>query len=291
MANPNPKIKKEGKKYHFEFSLSFVFFSTLGLIFLLGWIFILGILVGRGFLPKGVKTLSELRVPITKFQDMVSGKTPSHVDLLKDSEKDPKFTFYDELSRKKEEVAKKNDQSPDKNIVQPRTEIKHTKPTSEEKVSPVIKEKSETILPKMPQKMTREAESTAPDKTIVEKSRPSKETTLTKKDQSITARQLDKKTPIKKPDKGLIAQPRKQETNYLYALQIASLKSEIKAADMVNRLENLGYPSYFYKSYIEGKLYYRVRCGPFKTEKEANDFKKLLLKRENIKSFISKIAK
>ncbi|HOP48365.1 MAG TPA: SPOR domain-containing protein [Desulfobacteraceae bacterium] len=235
MANPNPKIKKEGKKYHFEFSLSFVFFSTLGLIFLLGWIFILGILVGRGFLPKGIKTLSELRVPITKFQDMVSGKTPSHVDLFKDSEKDHKFAFYDELSRKKEEVAKKNDQSPDKNIVQPKTE--------------------------------------------------------TKKDQSITAIQPDKRAPIKKPEGNLNAQQGKQEADYVYALQIASLESEIKAADMVNRLVNLGYPAYFYKLYIKEKLYYRVRCGPFNTEKEANDFKKLLLKRENIKGFISKIAK
>ena len=101
------KRKKEGK-YSVEFSLLSLFFWGLGSFFLLVWIFVLGILVGRGFLPEGVKTLSELKTPIAKLQEMVTHKE-SDDDLahLKKMNKEPKFEFYDELSAKKEKALKK----------------------------------------------------------------------------------------------------------------------------------------------------------------------------------------
>ncbi|HEN20607.1 MAG TPA: SPOR domain-containing protein, partial [Desulfobacteraceae bacterium] len=134
-------------------------------------------------------------------------------------------------------------------------------------------------------------ETAAPEKTTVGEIQQSKDKDLKKKSQLITAGRTDKKPTARKSEDNLVTKPGQHQTEYLYALQIASLESEIKAADMVSRLESLGYPAYFYKSYIKGKAFYRVRCGPFKNEKEAGDFKKLLHKRENIESFISKIAK
>ena len=100
------RTPKQGKRYHLELSLTSAFFWSLGLFFLLGWIFVLGILVGRGFLPEGVKHLTELRSQITRLQEMVSNKKPSDLDVIKKPDKDPKFAFYDELSQKKEEMAK-----------------------------------------------------------------------------------------------------------------------------------------------------------------------------------------
>jgi cell division septation protein DedD len=97
------KMSKKGKRYQLEFSFTSLFFWSLGLLFILGWIFVLGILVGRGFLPEGVKNLTELRSQITKLQDMVSKKKNSDLDVIKNSKKTPKFAFYEELSKKKEE--------------------------------------------------------------------------------------------------------------------------------------------------------------------------------------------
>ncbi len=97
------KRKKEGK-YSVEFSLLSLFFWGLGSLFLLVWIFVLGILVGRGFLPEGVK----LKTPIAKLQEMVTHKElDDDLAHLKKMNKEPKFEFYDELSAKKEKALKK----------------------------------------------------------------------------------------------------------------------------------------------------------------------------------------
>jgi len=58
-----------------------------------------------------------------------------------------------------------------------------------------------------------------------------------------------------------------------YIVQVASLDSEAKATEMVNRLTGQGYPAYSYKVFIKGRRYYRVRCGMFKTKDEAINIK------------------
>ena len=93
------------------------------------------------------------------------------------------------------------------------------------------------------------------------------------------------KTEIKtKADKGL-DQP---ERRGMYTVQLASLGSEIEAVKVVNRLKGRGYPAYFYEASINGKVYYRVRCGTFRTESEARNFKNLLAQKTGMEGFISK---
>ena len=110
MPTKRTKSPKSNKRYHLEFSVTSAFFWSLGLFFLLGWIFVLGILVGRGFFPGGVNTLAEMKGQIARLQDMISKKDSSDLDLIRKLTKDPKFRFYDELSAKKEHVAKKSEQ-------------------------------------------------------------------------------------------------------------------------------------------------------------------------------------
>jgi DedD protein len=97
--------KKRGRRYQFEFSgVSLVFWSFC-LFFLMGWLFVLGILVGRGFLPEGVRSISELKEQIARLQGMVNLDKSSGMDILKDLDKDPEFAFFDKLSTKREEAA------------------------------------------------------------------------------------------------------------------------------------------------------------------------------------------
>lgn len=76
-----------------------------------------------------------------------------------------------------------------------------------------------------------------------------------------------------------------------YIVQVASLDSEAKATEMVNRLIGQGYPAYFYKVFIKGRRYYRVRCGMFKTKEEAINIKKRLAKNEKLDALVRKVKR
>ncbi|MBW1779124.1 MAG: SPOR domain-containing protein [Deltaproteobacteria bacterium] len=75
-----------------------------------------------------------------------------------------------------------------------------------------------------------------------------------------------------------------------YVVQVASLETEAKATKMVKRLTGQGYPAYFYKVFIKGHEYYRVRCGTFKTKKEAITIKKRLAEKEKLTGFVKKVV-
>ena len=108
MPPKKSKAKKKGKRYRVDLSRTSLFFWCLGTLFLLAWIFVLGILVGRGFFPQGVETLSKLRIPIGRLQGVVGSRKASDLDSIKGLDKNPEFEFYDQLSVKKGELAKKN---------------------------------------------------------------------------------------------------------------------------------------------------------------------------------------
>jgi DedD protein len=106
MAKKTKKTKRAAKKtYRFEMtSLSMVFWAFC-LFFLLSWIFVLGIFVGRGFLPGGKPLVSELKVQMDKLQTAVMPRKPSNVEPeVKEEEENPKLAFYERLSSKKNEV-------------------------------------------------------------------------------------------------------------------------------------------------------------------------------------------
>ncbi len=207
---------KKGRKDHFEFSRTSVLFWCLGMFFLLAWIFVLGILVGRGVFPEGIEGLTELKSQIVTLQRMLTREEPPALERVKkrvkQSDREPKFAFYDELGARKEEVPKKQNH------------LGGTTPAARKKKG-------------------------------------------------------------KKQDKQIKA----PMTGGSYALQLASLESEAKAIRMIARLTNQGFPVYSYKVRVKGKVFYRVRCGTFKTRKEANYYKALLAKEEKINGFVIRV--
>jgi cell division protein FtsN len=205
--------QKRGKRYQFEFSRTSMVFWGLGIFLILAWMFVLGILVGRGFFPKGIEALTELKSQIVRLQNMVSRKESSGLEDIRGQVREPKLAFYDELSAKRKETPIKD---------------KKKTSTSEAKKKPVGVQGKETTG---------------------------------------------------------------SETGWVYALQLASLETENKAASMVERLTNQGYPAYSYKVHVKGKTYYRVRCGTFTTRKEADHYKSLLSREERIDSIVIRVRK
>jgi cell division septation protein DedD len=106
MAKKRSGSKKRSKRYQIELTSLSIFLWGGCLFFVLAWIFVLGILVGRGFLPGAVTALSDLKNQIGVLQQMVSRERSQDLDSPKKSDTDPKLAFYDKLSSKKEETQK-----------------------------------------------------------------------------------------------------------------------------------------------------------------------------------------
>jgi len=206
-----------------------MFLWGFGLFFLLSWIFVLGILVGRGFLPGAVTAISGLKNQITRLQETVVKDRSKDLKSSNNIDMDPKLAFYEKLSSKKNEVQKK--WTPEKKILQPKNQHPPL-----DIIDPVIKATG-------------------------------------KKNQQLAI------TP--KVELDII------DNAMYYTVQLASLESKEKAAEMINRLKKQGYPAYYYEVKIKGRVYYRIRCGKFPDRKEADKYVGKLARERGIKGFVS----
>jgi len=199
MVNRKSSPKKERKRYTFQFTFSSLLLSSISLLFILAWVFSLGIMVGRGFLPGAIDTFSSIKERIMKDKEKKEIDHPRPI-------KEEALTFYSQLVDKKDRVKKKM------------------------LAKPLLRDQE----------------------------RASKKTK---------------------------AVQTKEDTRN-HSVQVAALKDKMKTEKMVERLTRLGYPAYYYQTLINGKMYYRIRCGPFPTEGEARKCAKRLADKEDFKPFI-----
>lgn len=95
MTNKKSSSKKIKKRYTFRPTLGSLFLFCFGLIFVLAWIFCLGVIVGRNFLPITFDTFSRTKETVVEVEQE---KTTDHVEPIKEEE----LTFYNQLVNKKE---------------------------------------------------------------------------------------------------------------------------------------------------------------------------------------------
>ncbi len=223
MAKTRPKTGKKGKKYRIELTPLSVLLWGILVFFILTWIFVLGILVGRGFLPGNIPIVSDLKDRIGRLQELVVKKKPYNSRSQEEIDDAPKLDFYERLASKKDK-AKKNWKS-GKELDIP-----------EKETSSVVVE--------------------APGKPPMDQKEPP-ETLVPAGDQ--------------------------------FTVQIASLGEIHKAEEMIRRLINLGYDAYYYKADVQGRTFYRIRCGRFRSREEALVYSQKIEKEAGLKGFVSKI--
>jgi len=100
VVNRKSSPKKEKKKYTFQFTFSSLLLSSISLLFILAWVFSLGIMVGRGFLPSAMGTFSSIKEKIMKDKGK---KEIDHPRPIREEE----LTFYSQLIDKKDRAKKK----------------------------------------------------------------------------------------------------------------------------------------------------------------------------------------
>ncbi len=165
----------------------------------LAWIFVLGILVGKGLIPEKIKRLSSLKQEILDLKKPGAGG-PTEEKILNQEIKEPDFEFFKKLPEKK----------------------KIYTPPLEEKI-------------------------------------------------------------YKKSGGPLHGAG-------LFTVQLASFDSANKAAALVKSLVKKGCKAYTHKAKINGKTFYRVRCGKFNTKEEALDYKKRLSKLVGLTGFVCRAS-
>jgi len=131
------------------------------------------------------------------------------------------------------------------------------------------------------------------EKIKIDHSRPIEEEELTFYNQLVDKKdRAYKKTRAKPPPESEETTSKKTEIRQIrkdirnHGVQVAALRDKIKTEKMVERLTGLGYPAYYYQTLINGKIYYRIRCGPFPTIEEAKKCAKRLVDKEGLKPFI-----
>ncbi|HJX34447.1 MAG TPA: SPOR domain-containing protein [Desulfatiglandales bacterium] len=232
------KNKGQTKRYNIELTAISALFWAIFLFFLLIWIFVLGILIGSGFLPGSLKTIAELKGQIKSLQETISHKEAVDTSAPKKMDNEPDLAFYDALANKKAET--KN----------------NWKPEAEADSGNIKKEKS-SLENKSDQKPLKD------------------------RDMLITDQKALK-------DEGVLIRASEKREN-LYTVQIASIEDKEKAEKLVIDLIGQGYDAYSYEVDVNGKIYYRVRCGRFSSRQEAADYAQTLEKEAGLKGFVSRI--
>ena len=251
-------MRKKNKRKEPEFKRPFIVLTRkkiAGWIFVIffvcAWMFILGILVGRGTAPvKFDITAIEKKLETLKKEDPAEPKkmpTQKGSAALKDK---TKLEFYEALKEnsddtkvpqlQKPEIIKKKVEKPDKAAASPK-----------------------------PQETT--PKKSASEKTVSLKAAPQKSKPL--------------QTPSKPaPTKEKTTAPKKADpAGPVYTIQAASVRNAKDADQLIQKLKKSGYPAYRAIGKIPGKgIWFRVRIGEYDNKSEArrilDNLKKLGLK-------------
>jgi cell division septation protein DedD len=112
MARKNTHPGKGAKRgYRIELSPFSLFLWGFCALFFMAWIFVLGVLVGRGFLPGADNLITDLKNQAARLQEMVTKSKRGDQGFRTKETIDETLAFYEKLDSKKDE-AKRKEQDP-----------------------------------------------------------------------------------------------------------------------------------------------------------------------------------
>ena len=240
-------MRKKNKRKEPEFKKPFIVLTrrkiagwVFVIFFLCAWMFVLGILVGRGTAPVKFDIAAiEKKIEVSKKDDPGKpGKMPAHKDsaTLKDK---TKLEFYEALKENSEDTKVPALQQPK-----------------------IIKQKIEKPAPK--------AVSPKPQETTPQKPTSAKDVSQkagAQKSQAVKTSQKDKDAPTKQK---VAAVKKTATTGPIYTIQAASVKNAADADRLIEKLKKSGYPAYRAIGKVQGKgIWFRVRIGEYKSKSEA----------------------
>ncbi|MBN1907518.1 MAG: SPOR domain-containing protein [Deltaproteobacteria bacterium] len=239
-------------------SRSYAFLLGCFILFLFFWMFVLGVLVGKGVIPGA---MFDIKHPINRVRALFGLNEKIEYEPPKEASLD----FYADLENKKKKAKVKNlitaeDKIPDQQITLSRDE-KSPLPDTGNEVRVVIRSKE----------TGEEATPLIKDDTI--------QTPLAdeKKEKSLSS--SSKELP---PDRERVAGEH-------YSVQIAAISDLTKAKETIKDLVDRGYDAYYYAATVNGKKTFRIMCGRFHDRNDAVKYHLRLKNELGYNGFISKV--
>jgi cell division protein FtsN len=259
MAQPQPYNRR--KRFFIEMSRTQLLISIAAVLFVLSWVFILGIIVGRGIVADTItsamktqiqKLQQEKKSLMDKYLGAEQEKTASSEQILK-----PQLDFYDHLSKKNQEPLV---------MKVPQPTLPPTTTTPQETKAPAETPKTPVTQPSLPKPLESAGNQASalhpPEKKIAE---PFK-APAPKPMEPVVGKAP---TPVEKK----IAEPPKTAAVQTgdFVLQLGAYREEATAQTVIQRLSGKGYQAQITAKELpaKGGKWYRVRIGLFKNREEA----------------------
>jgi cell division protein FtsN len=284
---PQPQPVNRRKRFFVELSRTQLLITIAAALFILSWVFILGIIVGRGIVADTIT--QAMKAQITKLQQekkaLLDKYMPSEQpaagpqgEILK-----PQLDFYDQLGKKNQEhlvmTAPKPTAAPPAD----------TAPSATVLSPPAAEKATEKAQGKMPpaSPLPTPAASPTPAPTPSPAGAPGSAAGLASPSQAVPAPTAVKpsapvagKSPAAPPAEKTRKEPPPSaaETAGTFNLQIGSYRTEATAQTVAQRLSSKGYHPRVSSQDIpeKGGKWFRVRIGPYKTKSEAENILKKL---------------
>lgn len=266
-----------------------VFLWSIGFIIILVWVFILGIIVGRGaifnnhYFQELVDRITGVPpkrpVPIVELANEPMLKPPPATDV------EPKLTFYDSLVKnptKEPQGAKQPDKSSDspknktsESVPKSKTPPESgSKPHESDRSKPVdLPTKSKTGDVERPKTVEPATKPKAPEPTA--KAQPAPASVPASETNQKPRTKSDSASPAKvSVEPNVSGDPAKPQAPVRrpgenFAIQVVTTSASEEAAKVTASLKAKGFDAYYYLVEIGGKKQYRVRVGHYRTREEA----------------------
>jgi cell division septation protein DedD len=251
--------KKRRWRYQIDLGPLSLFVWSACIFFFVAWIFVLGIFVGRGFMPGKISDLSGLQGEMSKLHDTLESKEIKETRMPVSSsfsEKEPELEFYDQLTTKKDD-ARINFQ----NDAMPETP----------KSSPVTVPLKEPISARQ----------------TVNESNPPDQTAATIADDNKSPVQT---TAVPASEKKTVSPPAvtaAKTGSGKYTIQLAAIAERAKAEKTVKQLIEKGFDAYYYETKVKNKTLYRIRCGRFSDRADAVKTTLKLQNKTGLKGYVT----
>lgn len=232
------------------------------LLLVAGWMFVLGLLVGRGTAPVPVDAF-ELSDALAKLKAAMMNKEQTKAAAVKedDTAAEPELEFYRALKEPQTQIPKQLSQVP----------------------SQSAKAAATPKLPLADKKVPSEARA-AVKEGIERPAEPAAATVIAKKEGPATetkpkSGELPPASGAKPASPAAMPSPSAQAANDRYTIQVAAVKDAPSADELVSQLKGKSFPAYQIRLETPGQgIWYRVRVGAFKDRPTAEAMRTKLMK-------------
>jgi DedD protein len=268
-----------------------IFYLFFGGAVIVGLVFVLGVMVGRRVEARGHTDRASVAAtvdPLAALDRLEGGSGLSFQGALRGGDgpvSEVEKKIADQASGKKSDDKKADDKKDDKKAEPAKAEVKKDEPKAE------VKKDEPKPEPKIDAKL--EAKKDEPKKTDGKKDEPKVEA---KKDEpKLDAKKADAKSDKKdepkleaKKDEAKKDEPKKED-RAKFTLQLSSFQDKGEAQAYLESIKGAGFSAYVTEGAVDGKQYYRVRMGSYKTMEAANDAKAQLEKTTKKSAVVMKL--